>query len=111
MICNFGLMFFPDPARGLAEFRPVLRPDDCLRRWRDLPLGNCRVWLHVPDVFVDDVPAVKTDRQVCPPVPRVPSGAHRGWADRRAFVKAVANKQRCLTELILSAPKARTLKG
>jgi ubiquinone/menaquinone biosynthesis C-methylase UbiE len=26
VICNLGLMFFPDPARGLGEFRRVLRP-------------------------------------------------------------------------------------
>jgi ubiquinone/menaquinone biosynthesis C-methylase UbiE len=26
VICNLGLMFFPEPARGLAEFRRVLRP-------------------------------------------------------------------------------------
>lgn len=27
VICSLGLMFFPDPARGLAEFYRVLRPD------------------------------------------------------------------------------------
>jgi SAM-dependent methyltransferase len=26
VICSFGLMFFPDPARGLASFHHVLRP-------------------------------------------------------------------------------------
>ncbi len=26
VVCSLGLMFFPDPARGLAEFRRVLRP-------------------------------------------------------------------------------------
>jgi ubiquinone/menaquinone biosynthesis C-methylase UbiE len=26
-ICNMGLMYFPDPARGLSEFRRVLRTD------------------------------------------------------------------------------------
>ena len=26
VICQLGLMFFPEPARGLAEFRRVLRP-------------------------------------------------------------------------------------
>src|SRR6267378_493741 len=25
VLCNLGLMFFPDPARGLSEFRRVLR--------------------------------------------------------------------------------------
>ena len=27
VMCSLGLMFFPDPSRGLAEFRRVLRPD------------------------------------------------------------------------------------
>src|SRR5262245_41466668 len=26
VVCSFGLMFFPDPLSGLAEFRRVLRP-------------------------------------------------------------------------------------
>ena len=26
VLCNLGLMFFPDPSRGLSEFRRVLRP-------------------------------------------------------------------------------------
>jgi ubiquinone/menaquinone biosynthesis C-methylase UbiE len=27
VLCSLGLMFFPDPARGLSEFHRVLRPD------------------------------------------------------------------------------------
>ena len=26
VLCNLGLMFFPDPVRSLSEFRRVLRP-------------------------------------------------------------------------------------
>ena len=29
VVCQLGLMFFPDPARGLAEFRRVLRHGGC----------------------------------------------------------------------------------
>jgi len=29
VVCQLGLMFFADPARGLAEFRRVLRPGRC----------------------------------------------------------------------------------
>lgn len=29
VVCQLGLQFFPDPARGIAEFRRVLRPRRC----------------------------------------------------------------------------------
>src|SRR5262250_2298074 len=29
VVCQLGLQFFPDPARGLAEFRRVLRANGC----------------------------------------------------------------------------------
>jgi ubiquinone/menaquinone biosynthesis C-methylase UbiE len=29
VVCNLGLMFFPEPTRGLSEFRRVLRPGGC----------------------------------------------------------------------------------
>jgi SAM-dependent methyltransferase len=30
VVCQLGLMFFPNPAQGLAEFRRVLRDDGCI---------------------------------------------------------------------------------
>jgi len=35
VVCSLGLMFFPDPLRGLAEFRRVLRPGGARCRFRE----------------------------------------------------------------------------
>lgn len=46
IICSLGLMFFPDPSRGVSEFRRVLRPGARARRIRAHRSGTLLQWAH-----------------------------------------------------------------
>src|SRR5215468_93427 len=57
VICQLGLMFFPDPARGLEEFRRVLRPR---RRAAVCVIStpeHAPMWGILADVLSDHLPA------------------------------------------------------
>ena len=57
VVCQLGLMFFPDPARGLAEFRGVLRGGRCAAVCVISTAGRAPMWgilaeslsRHLPD--------------------------------------------------------------
>ena len=82
VVCQFGVMFFPDKARAFAEARRVLKPG-----------GTCvfNVWDRIEDnEFADEV--TKALESVFPKDPprfmaRVPHGYH----DRRAIERDLAN--------------------
>ena len=56
VICQLGLQFFPDPARGLAEFHRVLRPDCCAAVCVISTPDRAPMWGVVADVLSRFVP-------------------------------------------------------
>ncbi len=56
VICQLGLQFFPDPARGLAEFHRVLRPGCCAALCVISTPDRAPMWGVVADVLSRFVP-------------------------------------------------------
>ena len=56
VICQLGLQFFPDPARGLAEFHRVLRPGCCAALCVISTPDRAPMWGVVADVLNRFVP-------------------------------------------------------
>ena len=56
VICQLGLQFFPDPARGLAEFHRVLRPGCCAALCVISTPDRAPIWGVLADVLSQFVP-------------------------------------------------------
>jgi ubiquinone/menaquinone biosynthesis C-methylase UbiE len=57
VICQLGLQFFPDPTRGLAEFRRVLRPGRCAAVCVISSADRAPMWGILCDVLSRFLPA------------------------------------------------------
>ena len=57
VICQLGLQFFPNPARGLAEFRRVLRPGRCAAVCVISSADKAPMWGILCDVLSRRLPA------------------------------------------------------
>lgn len=83
VVCQFGVMFFPDKAAGFAEARCVLRPGGrfVFSVWDELALNPVSLAVHeaVGEIFPDDPPAF---------IARAPFGYH-DEARIRAALEAV----------------------
>ena len=59
VICQLGLQFFPDPARGLREFRRVLRKDGTVSICVISTPDRAPMWGHLADVLSRFLPALR----------------------------------------------------
>lgn len=57
VLCQLGLQFFPDPARGLAEFRRVLRPGARLAVCVIATPDKAPMWGHLAEALSRRLPA------------------------------------------------------
>jgi ubiquinone/menaquinone biosynthesis C-methylase UbiE len=62
--CQLGLQFFPDPARGLAEFRRVLRKGHCVAICVLSTANRLPMWGILADVLSRLLPAERTILQL-----------------------------------------------